>query len=299
MNLVQSVYDISEQFMKYPSEVSMNYTEIEFIANEMLKEGKTEFPMPHNENPFKAVLIELVASSINYCYWYGKSSVRPSGSSSTFLYENIANAFFDYTEVDDGLQDFYTLGRKYETKFNICLTRLINLLITNRFPLIEERMYHINQLRYSAEEFAQKVINNKETSDLNDLMLELVTLFPGFASDMFLKRTFLFFMQMYRRFGWFSQAIQNIPVAADYQIPKMLEHLSCFSYSTSLKTKIESNTLIPKGSKEECEIRAATVLVCKRICEITGWNIAEVDGYFWLRRKEVTSPFHLTVTTDY
>jgi len=25
----------------------------------------------------------------------------------------------------------------------------------------------------------------------------------------------------------------------------------------------------------------------------------DVDGFFWLRRKEAETPFHLTVTTDY
>lgn len=286
MNIVKSVYEISEQFMKKPSEVEINYDQIERIGKEMLKGEKIEFPLPHTEDPYKAVLIELVASSINYCYWYGTSSVRPNGSSSTFLYECIANAFFDYIEKD-------------RTHFNVCLTRLINLLISGRFPLVEERMYHLNQLRLSAETFAEKVMENKDIEDLNDLMLELITLFPGFGSDIFLKRTFLFFMQMNRRFGWFKESLNNMPVAADYQVPKVLEHFKCISYCPELKKQIVFDKLIPKGSIEECEIRSATVLTCKKLCEISGWNIAEVDGYFWLKRHEVTEKFHLTITTDY
>ena len=130
-------------------------------------------------------------------------------------------------------------------------------------------------------------------------MSELITLFPGFASDIFLKRTFLFFIQMNRRFGWFEEECKIIPVPADYQIPKMLEHFGCFSYSSSLRQSIESNKLIPKNSIEECEIRSATILTAKKLCEITGWNISDVDSYFFLRKHEVDSPFHLTITTDY
>ena len=300
MNLVQNVYEIAEQFMKEPSEVKMNYKEIEKLSDEMLQQGHLSFAYPFTEDIYKSVLLELVASSINYCYWYGKSTVRPNESSSTFLREHLGNAFFDYTGPTknyDILSD-----RTYESQFNICLTRFINLLIINRFPLIEERMYHLNQLRYSAEDFARKVIDhedNKDLYDVNDLMSELITLFPGFASDMFLKRTFLFFIQMYRRFGWFAEECKTIPVPADYQVPKMLEHFKCFTYSPSLKQAIQSNKLIPKNSIEECEIRSATILTVKKLCELTGWNTADVDSYFFLRRDKIKSSFHLTITTDY
>jgi len=286
MNLVSSVYELAESFMKDSKDVFINNENVTLLGNKMLKEGKTDFPLPYTENPYKAVLIELIASSINYCYWYGRGNIRPNNCSSTHLYDCIANAFFDYKEQD------------YQ-HFNLCLTRLINLLISHRFPLVEERMYHLNQLRCSGEEYSQRIIDSTDTYDINDLMLELITLFPGFSSDLFLKRTFLFFMQMYRRFGWFEQSMKNIPVAADYQVPKILEHLKCIRYSSPLRSNIKFSTLIPKGSREECEIRSATVLVCKELCKLTGWNIADVDGYLWLQRKKVSTPFHLTITTDY
>ena len=290
MNLVESVYEISESFMKDSYAVELNETGIEKFVSEVKNTNKLEFPMPPTEDVYKAVVLELVASSINYCYWYGKDTVRPNGSSSILLYECLANAFFDYAGRNPG---------RNESDFNTCVTRLINLLITNRFPLIEERMYHLNQLRLSAEDYAQKIIECNDKEDINDLMLDLITLFPGFGSDLFLKRTFLFFMQMNRRFRWFEGSMKKMPVAADYQVPKMLEYFGCITYTPELNRKIIMRELIPKGSVEECEIRAATVLACREICKKTGWNIAEVDGYLWLKRKEVTTPFHLTITTDY
>lgn len=299
MNLVQSVYDISESFMKSASEVKMNNKKIKETAKDMLDRGSAKFPIHPTENQFKGVLLELVSASINYCYWYGKSDIRPNGSGSTFMYEHLANAFFDYigpTKDYDILLD-----RKYESQFNICLTRFINLLITNRFPLIEERMWHLNQLRYPAELFAKNILEEAEndTDDINEVMHALITTFPGFASDIFLKRASLFFIQLNRRFGWYKGALKKLHVPADYQVPKMLEHIGCISYSKSLKKIIESNKLIAKNSIEECEIRSATILTVKKLCELTGWGVSEVDGYFFLRRKEVTSPFHLTITTDY
>jgi len=290
MNLVENVYEIAESFMANPSEVKMNYEEIERVGNEMIEHGIIEFPLSYIEDPFKAVLLELVASSVNYCYWYGKSTIRPNGAGSTFMRECLENAFFDYVGEDN-------------EKFNNCITRFINLLITNRFPLIEERIWHLNQLRRIGEPFAKNIVEEAEndTDNINDVMNVLITVFPGFASDMFLKRASLFFIQMNRRFGWYKDAIRKLPCPADYQVPKMLEYFNfgCITYSKSLKHTIESNKLIAKNSIEECEIRAATIMTVKKLCDITGWGVPEVDGYFFLRRNEVTGPFHLTITTDY
>jgi hypothetical protein len=62
---------------------------------------------------------------------------------------------------------------------------------------------------------------------------------------------------------------------------------------------VDTHQLIPKHSQIECEIRAATVLAGKKLQELTGWNASEIDAWLWLRRKEATKPFHLTITTDY
>ena len=62
---------------------------------------------------------------------------------------------------------------------------------------------------------------------------------------------------------------------------------------------IFSHQLIPKGSLQEIEIRAATVLTAKKISEYSGWNIADIDTILFSQRKLIDIPFHLTVTTDY
>ena len=79
----------------------------------------------------------------------------------------------------------------------------------------------------------------------------------------------------------------------------MLQFFGCINYTEDLWHAIMENTPIPKYSQAECEIRAATIIACQKLGELTGWNAAEVDGWFWLKRKECNDPFHLTVTTDY
>ena len=286
MNLVESVYDISESFMDKAEIVYMNIDKIEETAVAMIDHGKPNFPMPDVKDNFQGVLQELVAASINYCYWYGRHDVRPQGSSSTMMYELLQNAFFNYK---------YDL-QKYGW-FEECINQFIELLSIRRFPLIEERGRHLRQLIEFGEEFSFAINENHE--HIEPHMNNLISTFPGFASDTFLKRASLFFIQLYRRFGWFESDLHNLHVPADYQVPKMLNHFGCLIYEDGLEYAITTNELIPKHSQAECEIRAATVLTIKQLCGITGWNVAEVDGFFFTKRHDVTGPFHLCITTDY
>ena len=178
------------------------------------------------------------------------------------------------------------------------------MLAIERFPLIEERIRHMNQLIPYAIEFCIMIENRYgvgigQDVDLEYLLNEMVERFPGFASDMFLKRASLFFIQLHRRFGWFGDELQYLHVPADYQVPKMLEHFNCIVYEDNLKEAINSNQQIPKNSLEECEIRAATILAVREFCNLTGWNVSEIDSFFFLNRHSAENPFHLTITTDY
>lgn len=283
MNLVESVYELSKSFMKDSELIFINKEKIEHVANGMKVAGKPTFPMPEVENALTGTVMELVAASINYCYWYGKHNVRPNNSSSTTMYETLLEAFRDYPE---------------KQSFEQSIETLIVLLSLKRFPLLEERMSHLRQLIPMGESFCS-VVKDSQIREIEPHMEKMLSLFPGFASDMFLKRASLFFIQLFRRFGWFDEDLHNLHVPADYQIPKMLNHYGCLIYDDDLFDAIENNQMLDKHSQPECEIRAATVLAIKMLCDLTSWNVAEVDGYFFTRRHDATNPFHLTITTDY
>lgn len=292
MKLVEDVYEIAESFMNNSKYVKLNEPRIKEMADTMLTAGKTDFPFPDKtDDTFKLIVKEIVAASINYCYWYGRHDIRPGGASSTWMYQLLNQAFFDFEYADT-------------EKFSECIERFIRALSIQRFPLLEERARHLRELKSDAIELAISIENQYSVginfkNDMTYIMTYLVEKFPGFASDMFLKRASLFFIQLYRRFGWFGDELNLLHVPADYQVPKMLEHYSCIDYSDDLKYDIENHELIPKHSIKECEIRAATVLTIKKLCELTRWNVADVDSFFFLRRHDATEPFHLTITTDY
>ena len=287
MNLVEDVFELAESFIKpkEPAEfVQIDMLKVRQLSKRIIESGKSSFNPPATNNILKGIVLELVGSSINYCYWYGKSTIRPGNASSTTMFNLLEQAFYGY-KVEDHLI------------FNNSITIFQELLARNRFTLLEKRIKHLDELRSIGEDFCIEL--EKYNTKIKPHMERLITLFSGFASDMFLKRASLFFIQLYRRFGWFEKDLHYLPVPADYQIPKMLNHYGCISYSSILSNLIKSNKLIPKHSQTECEIRSATILVMRELCKQTSWNIADVDGWLFVRRHDATNPFHLTITTDY
>jgi Queuosine salvage protein len=282
MNLIEGVFDLAEKFQKNPKYVSLNYPMINMVAQNILRYGKPDFGYKQKLSNYKDILIEITANSINYCYWYGASYIRPGDCNSSFMYECVENAFFNY-DVKHNFKD--------------CIKNLIQILSFKRFPLLEERIKHLKELQRGDAELLAHSIG--PDMDINDILNSLVSKFPGYASDMFLKRASLFVLQLYRRYGWYSDQLSRLYIPADYQIPKMLYYYGCTWYAPNLYQKIKDNKLISKGSLEECEIRSATILAAKELSKRTNFNVSDIDTYFFIRRKEVQDPFHLTITTDY
>lgn len=287
MNLVNSVFETAEKFMDNSMYVDINDKKLELVAKDMIKRKPKRFPNQNDDkDEFKSCLLQLIGGSINYCYWYGSSFIRPGESSSTKMFEVVEYAFKPYNR-SGGIHSI-----------DKCLDDLIKYLSMERFPLLEERIRHLNELRLDAHDYIKTVIQYKDEK-IEFLLNSMVQIFPGYASDIFLKRAFLFFAQLNRIFGWFEEDMHNIPVPADYQVPKMLQQYGILDYDEELQEAIETEQHLPKWSAAECEIRAATILACQQLCKKTKWSMPDVDAYFWLRRKEAINPFHLTVTTDY
>ena len=184
MKLVEDVYEIAESFMKDPKYVRINNGEIDLVSNDMKLVGTSTFPIPEEKKHLKAIILEIVAASINYCYWYGRSDIRPGGANSTLMYDLVVNSFFDF---------------EYPTneKFDECIERLIKALAIHRFPLLEERARHLRELKgYAISlgiEIETRYCVGYGNEDLTYFFTNMVENLQGFASDTFLKRASLFF----------------------------------------------------------------------------------------------------------
>jgi len=288
MNIINSVFEVAEKFMDDPEHVTINHDNIFIVSKQMKDSGVKKFEYEDNSlkgdqiEIRKLVYMELLGNSINYCYWYGRHDIRPNGTDSVMMYKLLEDSFGKFRIM---------IPNKELVKDYICS------LAEYRFPLLEERSKHLLETLEYSFDIIQKVFT--DISNVYKPFEVLVKTILGYSADIFLKRASLFFIQLNRRFGWYQDSISVLPIPADYQVPKMLEFYGCINYSKSLKNKIMNHVLIPKNSLEECEIRAATILVSRELSELTDWTISDIDSWFWLRRKECSNPFHLTITTDY
>lgn len=324
-SLINGVMEFSEKFMGNPIHVGINpgkIAEIATLIEEELKNHKDhwlgypdclissdrETPPKENRLDQELFLYELIAGSINYQYWYGVHDFRPNDAGATLMYKLLDQAF-----IEERSETF-----AHPRLPNLCqdvIGNFIQKLTLYRFPNLTNRIRHLREvaagmgcssyksLKYSwrIEETAGTIVDKIKSGevDIEKFIQLIITTYPGYGEDMFLKRIFLLIMMLYRRVQWFKDEIEKVPVPADYQIPKMLVHLGCIIYAPSIQAKIFNNELIPSGSLEECEIRSASIIACKEIAELASCSMCDVDTYLWLRRKDCEDAFHLTATSDY
>jgi len=279
----KGVFDAVNYFMKNPKYVNIHYENVEILSNIILQNIENNNSFKVLEPTIDEITFELVANSINYCYWYASPYFRPGNSSAMKMYELLDKTFYENLKLGGDLE---------------FLDHFIDQLIIYRFPLLEDRIKHLKEVNELWFDFSSIFLRHLQNGYEPPLQ-ELIRFFPGYASDIFLKRASLFFLTMNRKFGCFHNYLNNVFVPADYQLPRVLKNYGCISYSYGLENKIRNFELIEKGSLMEAEIRSATILVCKKIQENTKMSIANIDMWLWSRRKECSNPFHLTITTDY
>jgi len=304
MNLIENTRDLAAQFVTDMKFVNINNDAIQKTAStisdyfEETQTGRLGFPKCISEEAsdknIMLFLYELIASSINYCYWYGSSSIRPNGASATKMYQLLDESFFELEKRKEKAS-FHP-----QRELEMIVNYLIDRMSEERFPLLDCRVKHLHELldKTSLTFAIVRMVGSRDFS-IASWLEYLVVSFPGFGKDLFLKRAFLFIMQMYRRLGIFEKEISRVPVPADYQVPKMLRHFGCISYQPSLVMMVNAGRLIPEGSRMECEIRAATIVVCDMLAEQVGCAPNDVDFFLWGKRNECKDPFHLTITSNY
>lgn len=267
---IKNVRRLSNEIMNNSKHVKINYNKIKPLNNFKLYPSKTEI---NSEDKADLIKREILIDSINYCFWYGSSSIRPNNSSSSKLHSMLS-------EVSN---------KSYDNE-------VIKFIIRrNRLPLIKERCCHIDEVY----EWMDNVdFDNVCPQNLFNMMVVETSCF---GSDLFLKRAQLVFMSLYRCYKIYKDFVDTMTVPADYQIPKVLNQLKLIKYSRKLNKKIKNSELIPKWSLEEIEIRAATIIVCDKLAEVHEVAPNDIDNFlfFTLRNQYKNIPFHLTVTTDY
>lgn len=204
----------------------------------------------------------------------------------------------------------------------------------SEIPLIEERRKFLldaseviseryrNDPAHILEEGNYRAFGSKSGPGVVDL---LVRDFPAvFGSDStrlgndsfpFLKRAQLFVLEYHGRAvasGGVLPPIEDIgelgPIV-DYEIPRYYHNAEILSYSGPLLEYICNCVPIPSRSPMEIELRGATLyafywelVIINQVraeCSLPPIHIGHLDFDRWKRGREITTPHHLCLTTDY
>lgn len=242
----------------------------------------------------ESVRFLISLNSINYQFWdiedgqfiryQNKGKVGALGSFEGFL------SLYEFLE---------------KNSFN---TNLINQeIISEHFGNIPDKNRRITILKEAFdtkkfEEVFSTIEQHIKKENINVSLAEKIAkILPTSYEDPYLKKIQLALYeiaQVYMDKGIETQC--DITVAADYQIPKVLEGMGILKYSQELSKKIDSFELIEKNSKEEKALRAATIIACENISEAHNISIPALDRLLWLARNNFKDKnFHLTKTSNY
>lgn len=260
----------------------------------------------------------FILDSINFSFWQ-------NGKRRSFV-KKFGNEYIrGYNALALGLKHAFLKDRRMEqTEFLIRIRRkefLEAIDAQGKLPMLKKRLHTLHQnaliLKNVFEDSVEQLVKkaNKDASILIEL---LVTHFPSFNDTAqlegqeikFYKRAQLFISDINLAFqdkecGEFKN-IGELTCFADYRLPQILRHWNIVEYESSLATLVDGLKPIKRGSREEIEIRAATIWAVEYLkndlkklhIEITS---RDLDLLLWQKAKEMKNakPHHRVRTIFY
>jgi len=285
--------------------------------------GPDDFPEPNWDFPFVyphlnhlGVDYFMLMNSLNFCYWGSPkwtvfyqdepldgawamfAALKRAIDEGVPIHEGKFLATAGEKEIED---IFRGEGEIPLLKDRIAICREVGRVLVERF---NGRFYHL------VEEAAGSAVG---------LVRLLVSSFPSFDDStewegdhlLFYKRAQLAPAMLFEQWkgtqaGEFRD-INEMTASADYKIPQVLRRLGILEYSDSLADSIDGKRRMDAGSREELEIRTATILACELIREeldgkIPGVSSQAVDRMLWhigQNKSPDDKPYHLTLTINY
>jgi hypothetical protein len=192
---------------------------------------------------------------------------------------------------------------------------------TGLIPMITDRLNNLREAgRVLVERWQGQMVNLLEATrhDAPAAVAAIVTEFPSFwdaapygeTEVCFHKRAQLLVSDLWgaaggRGWGRFA-GMDALTAFADYKLPQLLREHGVLAYEADLAARIDARSLLPAGSPEEVEIRAATVQAVDLLAAALaaqGVDILpfQVDWLLWqsAQGRAAAHPYHLTRTMYY
>lgn len=285
--LIQAWQDYNPEIVKINEE---KISKLKLENFNLIDEG---FNFLKDRNIKDSIRYIIGLNSINYQFWdiVDNQFVR---------YENKGKT--GALGMEEGFNQFFSYLEKHNFDINYIDKNLINQCFGNisnkeeRIEILRESMENNN-----FEKVFSSIINHINIENINvDLADNIAHIMHLSYDDPYLKKIQLALYQISHKCKEHEIDVScEITVAADYQLPKVLEGMEVLSYSQELSEKIDNWEIIEENSSMEKALRAATILACDEISEQHNIDIPTLDKWLWLERNNHKKKFHLTRTTNY
>ncbi len=267
------------------------------------------------ENDIQLVFIEDV---VNFCFWAGKNQPKwqveqRNGIATEGGWYGLKTCFERAI-----LKGVPILDANYLASISMeDVAEVFKGINDTEIPLAEERAKNLQEAgKILLEKFGGKFINavNKTNYDAIELTKLIINFFPSFRDVsefngneiIFLKRAQICSNDLNyvlkTKGGTFSN-LNKLTAFADYKLPQVLRMFGVLSYSQGLSDKIDNYIEILHDSREEIEIRSATIwaveLLRQKLKKLTA---GDIDNTIWLMSQSIqkgAKPYHRTRTIFY
>jgi len=270
-------------------------------------------------NISQQISLVCVFNCVNFCFWAGKGQEKWATNVNGEMIDG-ATGIFRALEIaiKNGvpLLDAHFLKKINREKFNELLNGNIEI------PLLDEQAKSLNEAgEVLLKNFDGSFMKVFETA--NGDAVELTNIFIKFFSSFNDRATFegekIEFhkraqlntdMINYRLTKYGEKELTNLDkltAFADYKVPQMLRKFGILEYATGLAEKIDSYEEIEAGSREEIEIRAATIWAIEKMKEVLMPRFPQItarqlDYHLWSLGQTKfpdDKPYHRTKTIYY
>lgn len=274
-----------------------------------------------NDNTERSVNWLLLLDALNFCFWAEKAQPRWQIE---YQGETLNGYWAEAASLKRAVEEGIPL---WDAKY---LSTMSSADLAHIFrskegsppiPLFEQRLENAREVgrvlleRYEGQ-FARLIEQAAGSAPrLAALLAENFSSFNDVAiyrgkEVRFYKRAQICVADLYGTFGgknWGAfPDIDRLTAFADYKLPQVLRHYGVLEYSPALAERIDNEELLPAGSEEEIELRAATIWAS----ELLGREMARqghpmtpaaIDQRLWLLGQNVPDmrPYHRTRTIYY
>ena len=278
-------------------------------------------PAPYHYFDSTAVTAQwiLVLDTLNHCFW-------PDPDSPLWKIRYANKELSGYWALAASLKRAMEEGiplNQTETLANMKRETLAHIFRgSGNIPLFEKRLANLQELgQVLLDRFQGQFIHVLE--EARGMAVGLIRLvaaeFPSFndvathhgETVYFFKRAQLLTHDLWCAFSGDSwgaiSGLDQLTAFADYKLPQVLRHLGIIHYESELARRVGALELLPPGSPEEVEIRAATVCAVERLRQELEQRhrkvtAAQLDNWLWHLGQDDTYrtlPYHRTRTIFY